>query len=86
MDGTGFVLDYEARRALSAWKRLKERGQQLTAEPRSLRAFQPESVAPAQVGLGELLTDEFDPEELIELTTEREPLMVDWDADEPVCV
>lgn len=86
MDGTSYEMDYEARRALNAWQRLKERGKQLTAEPRSLRAFQPEPVAPAQVGLGELLTDEFDPEELIELTMERDPLMVDWDADELVCV
>jgi len=79
MDATGYAMDYEARRGLSSWQQLQERSQQIAAEPRPLRGFQPEPEHPDTVGMNEMFTDEFTPEELIELTTPREPLVMDWD-------
>lgn len=84
MDGIGYSLDLEARCTLDRWQRLNERGRQLVAEPRSLQSFQPESKTPERVGLGELISDEFTPEELVEMAAPREPLVVDWDVLEGV--
>ena len=78
-------LELEARQALQRAKQAKriktktsnikaELGQDLLAN-----GFQEEPIDPTQVGMGELATDEFTPEELVEMAQPHEPLLVDWD-------
>jgi hypothetical protein len=71
-------LDFEARLALNRWGAYAERGRNLQAEPATLKLFQPEPEVPAEVGMHELISDEFTPEELVEMFN-REPLVIDWD-------
>ena len=78
-------LELEARQALQRAKQAKriktktsnikaELGQDLLAN-----GFSEEPEDPSQVGMGELSTDNFTPEELIEMAQPHEPLLVDWD-------
>jgi multidrug efflux pump subunit AcrA (membrane-fusion protein) len=78
-------LELEARQALQRAKRLKRiktRTAQVKAElGRDLleNGFQEEPENPDQVGIGELSTDLWTPEELVEMAQPHEPLLVDWD-------
>ena len=78
-------LELEARQALQRAKQVKrirtktnnikaELGADLLAN-----GFQDEPEEPTQVGMGDLSTDEFTPEELVEMSQPHEPLLVDWD-------
>jgi hypothetical protein len=71
-------LDFGSRAALRRWRDLAARGRQLADDPALLSGFQPEPVAPADVGMGELLSDQFSPEELVAMWSG--PHYVDWDA------
>lgn len=75
-------LDFNARRMLSRWKNLEERGRKLQAEPTALSAFQPETETPSEVGMRELISDEFTPEELVAMWDG--PHYIDWDAHQRV--
>jgi len=78
-------LEMEARESLyraKQLKRIKTRTNNITAElGRDLEnnGFQVEPEDPCQVGMGELSTDEYTPEELVEMAQPHEPLLVDWD-------
>lgn len=78
-------LELEARQALQRakqLKRIKTRTANITAElGRDLldKGFQEEPEEATQVGMGELSTDLWTPEELVEMSQPHEPLLVDWD-------
>lgn len=78
-------LEMEARESIhraKQLKRIKTRTANITAElGRDLldNGFQEEPEDATQVGLGELSTDDFTPEELVEMSQPHEPLLVDWD-------
>ena len=71
-------LDFSARRALRRWSDLAEKGKKLSLEPKMLDGFQPEPANPLRVGLDELISDEYSPEELVGMFN-RPPLVFDWD-------
>lgn len=70
--------DLQARIALTHWQLRKELGVQLQAEPAALRQLQPETLTPAEVGMHELASDEYTPEELVELFSDAH--IFDWDS------
>jgi hypothetical protein len=78
-------LELEARESLrraKQAKRLKAKTSRIKAElGQDLlnKGFQEEPIDPSQIGLGELSTDDFSPEELVEMAQPHEPLLVDWD-------
>jgi hypothetical protein len=78
-------LELEARQGIQRAKqvkRLKAKTSRIKAElGQDLlnNGFQEEPLDPTQVGLGELSTDDFTPEELVEMSQPHEPLLVDWD-------
>ncbi len=75
-------LDLEARKAIDKMQRVHKyavAGGQLEAEPRFLvDRFHLEPTDPEMVGMNEMLSDQFDPEELVALMS-RPPAMIDWD-------
>jgi hypothetical protein len=78
-------LELEARQALQRAKqvkRIRTKTSKIKAELGSdllANGFQEEPIDPTQVGMGDLSTDEFTPEELVEMSQPHEPLLVDWD-------
>ena len=78
-------LEMEARESIhraKQAKRLKAKTSNIKAElGQDLLAngFSEEPQDPTQVGLGELSTDLWTPEELVEMAQPHEPLLVDWD-------
>lgn len=72
--------DLEARIALTRWQLRKELGVQLQAEPAAMRHLQLETETPDEVGMHELASDEYAPEELVELFSDAH--IFDWDSRE----
>lgn len=77
------AADLQARLTLTRWQLRKELGDNLRAEPSVLRSFQPETTTPEEVGMHELVSDEYSPEELVAMFHD-EPHVLDWDDHECV--
>jgi hypothetical protein len=78
------ALELEARDAMSRAKQLQKfrtKGRKLKQEVGDPleSGFQLESEDPYSAGLGELTTDQWSPEDLVEMARPHAPLIMDWD-------
>lgn len=78
------ALELEARDAMSRAKQMqkfKTKGRKLKQEVGDPleNGFQLESEDPYNTGLGELSTDQWSPEEIVEMARPHAPLIMDWD-------
>ena len=85
--GRSAEADLQVRVILTRWQELEARSRKLRAELLLVKkrfGLQPETTAPETVGMSESPSDEFTPDELIEMYATREPEVLDWDKNECV--